>query len=513
MRNYFAIYLLLAAGACICGCKSTKNSSMNEDEASLAMQGGPGGMGTPPQGRGGTFQNDRGGGPGGGGMPPGGGGAMTRSGSPGMPPGGGGGAPGGGPGGGMPPGRHGMSQFSEELIAAVYMATEGELSKNGESIDARGENQSAVVARNDSKVVLSRNTINTSGNTTSQDHSSFEGLNAAVLGRGNSQISMSANMITTSGLGANGVFAHGGSVIVSEKDMINCTGDGGHGIMCSGGGTIHATDIYITTSGKNSAPVATDRGSGTITVNGGLIASHGQDSPGLYSTGKLIVSRADISSDGSEVAVIEGSNLISLESCRLTCSFPDKWGIMIYQSFSGDAEGVDGEFISSNSTISVTGENSPLFFVTNSTANITLKSNEINCASGILLDASASRWGRKGQNGGTAVIKTSNQVLEGDLLADAESSIRLALSDGSMLKGSVNPGSTAKSAEVEIDYSSVWELSDDAYVTRIDALFSGGEVSNIVGNGYDVYYDAANNPQLGGKSYALQGGGELKALQ
>ncbi len=413
------------------------------------------------------------------------------------------------PPGGMPPG----GRFDENMIQATLMVDAEDVTQEGKRIKADKDNQSAVAAFKDSHVELTNNEIVTSGNTTSQDMSSFQGLNAAVLGRDDSELRLSDNSITTSGLGANAIFAYGNSVIYSDRDVINCTGDGGHGIMCSGGGTIHATNIDITTSGKNSAPVATDRGSGTITVQNGRIVSHGQDSPGLYSTGQLSLEGVSVSSDGSEVAVIEGSNQIRLDNCRLTCSFPRKWGIMIYQSFSGDAEGADGEFEAVNSSIRVTGEDSPLFFVTNSTAYITLDGNEIECVSGILLNAAASRWGNEGENGGTAVITTHHQVLEGDLQADANSNIRLSLTEGSVLKGSVNHENSAKSAEVRIDDNSRWELTGDAYVSLIEAEISGDNVTNILGNGHTIYYDPDNNPTLGGKTYSLQGGGVLQAKQ
>ncbi|MGZ4702937.1 MAG: hypothetical protein ACXV98_17145, partial [Ilumatobacteraceae bacterium] len=64
--------------------------------------------------------------------------------------------------------------------------------------------------------------------------------------------------------------------------------------------------------GANSAAVATDRGGGTITVTGGSATTSGQDSPGLYFTGVLDVTGMTIVATGSECAVIEGSNSITL---------------------------------------------------------------------------------------------------------------------------------------------------------------------------------------------------------
>ena len=41
------------------------------------------------------------------------------------------------------------------------------------------------------------------------------------------------------------------------------------------------------------------------------------------------------------------------------------------------------------------------------------------------------------------------------------------------------------------------------------AGISGSKVTNIVGNGHNVYYDSAANSGLGGKTYALVNGGQL----
>ena len=421
-------------------------------------------------------------------------------------PGGPGGRPSGVPPQGVPGGMPMHEEFDASTIKAQLTLNEGEYTLEGKEITAFDENESAAAAFGDAVLNLHSNLLITSGNTSSQDMSSFQGLNAAVLARDNAQIHMSGNQISTTGLGANAIFAYGKGVIHSENDVINCTGDGGHGIMCSGGGKIYAKDIKITTSGKNSAPVATDRGSGVITVDGATIECSGQDSPGLYSTGQLIINNADILSTGAEAAVIEGSNSITLNDSKLVCTFANKWGIMIYQSFSGDAEGNNGEFTARNSQISVTDENSPLFFVTNASANIALQNNEITCASSVLLNAASSRWGHEGRNGGHAKLTALSQSLQGNLLADENSSIELNLTEGSTLTGAINPNSKAKEVKVSIDAHSRWELSEDSYVSVIDA-----SIDNIVSNGHNIYYDAQKNPSLEGKSYELHGGGKLMA--
>jgi len=240
--------------------------------------------------------------------------------------------PGGGQNGMMPPGGPGQ-QFDDSLIKASVYVTKGEEAKNKKTIEATGENESAVATFKTSKVKLAGNKIITSGNSTSNDQSSFQGLNAAVLGRDESTITMEHNTITTTGEGANAIFAYGKSVIYTDSDVIDCTAGGAHGIMASGGGTIIAKNVNMITRGRNSGAVATDRGSGTITVDGGTIKATGADSPGIYSTGKITVSDANVTATGAEVAVIEGSNSIILNNCDLLCTYQDKWGVMITRVF------------------------------------------------------------------------------------------------------------------------------------------------------------------------------------
>jgi len=411
-----------------------------------------------------------------------------------------------------PPGGMGQ-QFDATKIKADIHVSEKDVTKSEKTINASGENESAVAAFNSSKVTLKGNKILTSGNSSSNDESSFQGLNAAVLGRDESTISMDHNTITTTGEGANAIFAYGKSVIYTDSDVIDCTAGGAHGIMASGGGTIVAKNVKMITRGRNSGAVATDRGSGTITVEGGNITATGADSPGIYSTGKITVSDAQVSASGAEVAVIEGSNSIVLNNCDLVCSFQNKWGVMIYQSFSGDAEGVDGHFEMNGGSLKCEDKSGPLIFVTNSNANIFLNSTLVDEASGILVQSAATeRWGHEGSNGGNANITASKQTLKGELIADKISSIQLSLQNGSSLDGCINTKDEAKYISVELDESSTWKLSKDSYVNKIEAEISGENVTNIMGNGHNLYYSKTDCPNLKGKTYQLQNGGHLKTL-
>jgi hypothetical protein len=421
-----------------------------------------------------------------------------------------------GPGAPPPGAGTGGSNADEGLATATgaYTLDGGTATLSGETYTAKEEDQSGVYAINGAKLTLSDATIVTSGNTSSDENSSFYGLNAGVLAAGGSAIDLSNSSITTSGTGANGAFATGnGSSVKLTNITINATGDGGHGIMATQGGTATLTNVTFTTSGAHSAPVATDRGGGTITSTGDKITVSGTDSPCYYSTGSLTITDAVCNSTNSESVVIEGANSVILNNSSLTSSIEDKWGVMIYQSFSGDAQGSNGIFTMTGGSLAHTASEGPLFYVTNTTGNITLKNVDVKAASGTLIQAAANdRWGQSGSNGGTAVLTADGQSLIGDIIADDISAVTAVLQNGSSLAGSVNADGSSAKIDLTLDSTSVWNVTADSHITCLvdtDGI-SGTTVSNIIGNGHTVYYDSAACAKLGGQIFTLSGGGTLQ---
>ncbi len=429
------------------------------------------------------------------------------------------GAPPTGGAGNPPPGSGtGGASIDEGLSTATgaYTLDGGSASESGQTYTASNEDQSGVYVNNGGQLTLTDATVDTSGNTSSDENSSFYGLNAGVLAANGSTVDMTGGSITTSGTGANGAFAVGsGSVVNLTNVTINATGDGGHGVMTTQGGAMTLTDVTLITSGAHSAPVATDRGGGTITTSGDIITTSGTDSPCYYSTGSITVSNATCNALGSEAVVIEGANSVTLTDSSLSSSVDAKWGVMIYQSFSGDAQGTDGVFNMTGGSLAYTATNGPLFYITNSTGNITLKGVTVTAASGTLVQAAANdRWGTSGSNGGTALLVADSQTLNGNLVADNLSTLTITLQNGSTLTGAVNAENTAKSATLTLDSSSTWNVTADSYLSCLNgAAISGTSITNIVGNGFTVTYDPNSCPALNGQTYTLSGGGTLQPAQ
>jgi len=406
--------------------------------------------------------------------------------------------------------------IEQKVDSTGYLQEGGEITKSDLFYTASSKNASAVLVRKGGKLTLDKIKISKTGDSSSSDESSFFGLNAAVLAKSSSTIMISNSAIEAKGKGANGAFANGsGSIISLQNSSVTASGDGAHAIMATQGGTVVLNKVSLITDKAHSGAIATDRGGGLIKADNGSVKTYGTDSPGIYSTGDIIVSDYDISAANSEAAVIEGSNNIILNNVNLSSALADKWGIMIYQSFSGDAQGSTGNFEMTGGSLTDSGANSPLFYVNNSIGLIKLAGVDIKTVSGIIAKAAAnSRWGKSGSNGGNIQLLGTGQTLTGNIIADNISTVSLNLTSSSLLKGAINTDKTAKEASLSLDKSSHWEIAGDSYLTVLtdkDGL-SGKTITNISGQGHNVYYNSSNtgNSYLGGKTYALTGGGELK---
>jgi len=336
-------------------------------------------------------------GPGRPGMGPGPGGHPGGGRGPGGP--GGAGGPGGGPRmGGMPAGvtvsvtatLSGVTSPPLSLAVkttegpAVYTQAGGTATKSNQTITTSNKATSGVKVTDKGTLMLSDSKVTTSGNTTSMEHSSFYGLNAGVLALAGSKIAITNSSIATHGTGANGAFAVGaGSVVELSKVKIDCVASGAHGVDATITGTIICTDVDITTAGNGAAAaISTDRGGGTVTFTRGSAATSGMRSPCIYSTGNITVSDAKLTATGSEAIVIEGKNTVTLNNTTL--SGAKECGVMLYQSFSGDA-GI-GTSIMTMTGGSLTAAEGPMFRVTNTAAVVELRGDaKLNAASGVLV--------------------------------------------------------------------------------------------------------------------------------
>ncbi len=472
--NILAILLVLAIVA-IAGCTGTSNTSTTTPTAASSVPANvTGGQNLPP-----------------GGSPPG--GSLTN---------------GTMPGGSAPDGSTGSSTTSATL-SGVFTVDGKTASETNGVYTSNTSDVSGIYVANGGSLSLVNPTVTKTGDTSSDDNSNFLGLNAGVVASSGSMLKITGGTITTNADGANGIFSTGTGTTVTVSDItIKTTKDSSRGLDVTVGGTLTATNVTISTQGAHCAAIAADRGGGNEIVNGGTMTTAGEGSPGIYCTGNFTITDATTKATGSEAAVIEGKNSITLIDSSISGAV--KRGVMIYQSTSGDASIGVGSFTMTGG--SLTAAAGPLFYITNTEAVIKLYHATLSGTAG-LLTASADSWGNIGSNGGTVTFLADDENLTGDITADNVSSITATLQNSTTLSGSINAGDTAKLVSLSIDSTSRWNVTADSYLSSLSDAggISGTSITNIVGNGHNVYYDSSlsENSALGGKTYTLANGGEL----
>ena len=334
-------------------------------------------------------------------------------------------------------------------------------------------------------------TVTKSGGESSED-SDFYGTNAAVIAINDATINITSGKVETNAAHANAVFAYGEGTINIQDARITTLGDNSGGIMVTGGGTLNAYNLAVETSGRSAAAIRSDRGGGTMKVTGGTYLTSGVGSPVVYSTANVTVADATMTATASEGVVIEGKNSVTLSNVLLTDTNDKLNGnsetyknIFIYQSMSGEADEGVGTFAATNSEI-VTNKGDT-FFVTNTTAEITLAGNVIinNDKDGALLRAQSGKWGTSGKNGGAVTMNWKGQQAEGDIVLDSISTLEFNLSNESYYRGAINTNNTAKTINLTVSADSVVVLTGNSYVTKLENADTTN--MNIYANGYKLY--------------------------
>lgn len=404
---------------------------------------------------------------------------------------------------GAPPGG-GASSTPTYTATGAYTLGSGTATKTNQAFVAAGIDESAVLVKNGASLALVNPTITTTGNSKSMDESSFYGLNAGILAQSKGRVRISGGSITTSGSGANGIFAYGaGASVTISNARITATGRGAHGVMSSGGGTLRVTNVRMSTKGASSAAIATDRGGGTVTVTGGSMTTSGFKSPGIYSTGVITVTGAKLTATGAEAAVVEGANSIRVTNTALTGA--QQHGVMLYQSMSGDASAGRGSYTMSGG--SLTARVGPAFYVTNTSALIRLEHGvTVHAASGVLVRADNAGTGSGNTGAGRVTFTANHETLSGNLITAGTGAIAAILENHTTLTA------TIAAAALRLDATSTWNVTANSTLTGLtDPAISGTTITNIIGHGHTVTYDAtlAANARLGHRSYRLAGGGRL----
>ena len=111
-----------------------------------------------------------------------------------------------------------------------------------------------------------------------------------------------------------------GSGVATVKNTVISAKKGTSGGIHVAGGTLYAENLTVTTEDASSAAIRSDRGGGTMVVNGGSYTASGFGSPAVYVTADISISDATLTATGSEALCLEGKNSVTLTNCTLTGS-------------------------------------------------------------------------------------------------------------------------------------------------------------------------------------------------
>lgn len=431
----------------------------------------------------------------------------------GQPGGDGQGAPGqGGPGG--------QSQGVDSYTAVNEYIEDTTVSN--ETIESTGTDENAALISSGANVTLDNDTITrTSADSQGGDNSSFYGVGAAVLATDGTAY-VKDGSVTTDAAGGAGLFAYGDGTVYASGTIVKTTQDTSGGVHVAGGGTLYGWDLDVETNGESSAAIRSDRGGGTMVIDGGNYVSNGVGSPAIYSTADIAVSNATLTANGSEAICIEGLNSIHLYDCDLTGNMSDldqndnTWTVILYQSMSGDSEVGNSTFQMDGG--SLTSENGGVFYTTNTESTITLNNVDINYNDDneFFLQCTGNTnqrgWGQSGVNGADCHFTGISQDMQGDVIWDSISDLDFYLTEGSSLTGAVvdDESYAGEGGEgycnVYVSADSTWTVTGDSTVSSLEnegtIVDSNGKTVTIQGTDGTVYVQGDSEYTITTGSYS-----------
>lgn len=406
----------------------------------------------------------------------------------------------------------GMSQAPESYAAVNEIESDAEL---GGDIVSEGKDENAILVQSGTATVKNANILRTSSESSGGDEASFYGVGAAILALGGT-VDVENSTISTDAAGGAGVFAYGDGVAYVSDTTITTKQNTSGGIHVAGGGTLYAANLTVSTEGESAAAIRSDRGGGSMTVEGGSYTTGGVGSPAVYVTADISIRDAVLTANASEALCLEGLNSVRLYDCALSGNMQDlaqndnTWTVIVYQSMSGDSQIGKGSFEMSGGTLSA--ENGGVFYTTNTQSEFVLSGVEIEAAqdSEYFLRATGNQnqrgWGRSGENGAQCVFTGIGQQMNGDVIWDSISTLRLYLTDGSALTGAVlDDESCAGSGgdgycDLYIDEHSRWVVTGDS---TLNALYCEGDIVDAQGNAVAVLSPNGTVLRAGESAYSV----------
>ena len=417
-----------------------------------------------------------------------------------------------------------------EKSMAVIEVTKNENVSNLREI-SKEDNKSVIQVSNKAKYnATNLELTKESGKSTDFDSSTLYGLNSTFIAKEGSEIFLEDSKLSSSISYSSAFFATGLETTATLNNVeLSTDKDNSSALNASSEAKIDISNSEIKAKGNNSDAIKTLDANSLININDSTIITEGQNSTLLYSKGKIEALNIKGTSN-SYLAIIEDRNSLELTNANLITNGQDKTineylgAFLIYSQESASASNnyTSAKLDIIDSIIEINKDSSwydktPLFYLTNTEANINITNTTLNYGSDILLKAVANNeYGDIGDNAASVTLTATDQELTGEIIVDSNSKVRLNLNN-STYEGKINVDNLSANVDVTFDYDSRWELTGDSYInilqiTKTDYLRKNVR-KYIRSNGYNVYYNSANNEWLEGRTYNLQGGGKLIPLE
>ena len=402
---------------------------------------------------------------------------------------------------GMPPG--GQVSEPDEYDAVITAAEDADYV--GTFSSEMGE-QNVIHVTDGAVVTVKDSVVTNAGEGGGGDAASFYGVGASLF-VSDGELYVSDTEITGTTAGGTGVFGYDtGVAYVSNVTIRNSGSNAAGGIHVAGGGTLYAWDCDVVTTGGSSAAIRSDRGSGTMVVDGGsYITENG--TAAVYCTADISVHNAYLYAGASEAVAIEGKNSVRLFDCDLTGNMQPTalndnrvWNIIVYQSMSGDSSIGTSEYDMIGGTLTCNA--GPVIFNTNTDSYITFKGVDVSYSEEttywlqVTGNSSSRTWGTAGKNGADCIFSAYEQAMQGDVMYDTISNLDFYMLDGSALNGAIicddsyNGGYTGEGImNLSIGEGSVWTVTGDSVITGTLSLEGSIAGAKVVGTDGTVYVD------------------------
>lgn len=406
-------------------------------------------------------------------------------------------------GGMMMPGGNNSKPDSYDAVLEIT----GDETLDGVSMESVNGDENVVHVMDGAVATISNSSFVNGGEGGGGDASSFYGVGATLF-VSDGEMYVENVDIDSQASGGAGVFAYDNGVAYVSNATIHTEQASAGGLHVAGGGTLYAWDCDVETeAAMAAAAIRSDRGGGTMVVDGGRYVTNG-GTGAVYVTADISIHDAYLYTGGSEAVAIEGKNTIRLFDCELEGSMLSGdlndgkvWNIIVYQSMSGDADVGTSEYDMIGGQL--TTHAGPILYNTNTSSYITFKDVDIIRGDDttyflqVTGNSSSRTWGTAGKNGANCIFSAYEQEMIGDIVYDTISNLDLYVLEGSHFTGallcddSLNGGHTGDGLNnVYVDADSTWTVTGDSVITGTLACAGTIENAKVVdATGAVVYGD------------------------